>query len=72
MSVTSSNEGALMFKCPERAEEFDSGFRFAPDAMTSIPSGYKMKVRCRSCLQLHEFLLSEARINSKPGGQSRN
>ena len=60
--LTNSNEGALMLKCPERGEEFDSGFRFAPDAMASIPSDYKMNVRCGSCLQLHEFLLKEARI----------
>ena len=65
-----NNEGALMFRCPKTSEEFDSGFRFAPDAMTSIPPGYKMNVRCKSCRQLHEHLLSEARIaEPSPGKQ---
>jgi hypothetical protein len=66
--MVASAEGPLMFRCPKTGEEFDSGFRFTPDALTSIPAGYKMNVRCKSCLQLHEFLLAEAQI---AGGTSR-
>lgn len=57
-----STEGDLMFRCPKTGEEFDSGFQFTLDGLKSIPPGYKMNVRCKSCLALHEFLLSDARI----------
>jgi len=63
-----STEGASMFRCPKTGEEFDSGFRFAPDEKTSIPVGYKINLRCKICMQLHELLLADGRIG---GGKSQ-
>lgn len=60
--------GSLMFRCPERREEFDSGFRFSSDELAKVPQGYKLKIRCRICLKLHELKLSEGWVARTPAG----
>ncbi len=51
-----------MFRCPKTGGAFDSGFRFAPQELASVETEYKLNIRCRSCLGLHEFRLAAAWI----------
>lgn len=57
-----AENGRLMFACPATREEFDSGFQFSADDLAKVPREYTMRVRCRSCLQVHEFSLANAWI----------
>jgi hypothetical protein len=69
--MTGAGHGSLMFRCPTTGEAFDSGFRFSAEELRLVPAGYSIKLRCKSCLQLHEFKLNEswiAQSNGK-GGQ---
>ena len=53
---------SLMFRCPTTGREFESGFKANSDELKSIPSDYKMAVRCKICFETHEFIFSESRI----------
>ena len=66
--MTGADHGSLMFRCPKSGEAFDSGFRFSSDELAIVPVGYSIRLRCKSCLQLHELKLSEAWI-AKCNGQ---
>jgi hypothetical protein len=65
--MTSAGRGFLMFRCPKTGEAFDSGLRFSVEEMRFVPAGYSIKLRCKSCLQLHEFKLNESWIAQSNG-----
>jgi hypothetical protein len=52
----------LMFVCPRIQKAFDSGFRFSANDFAKAPAGYRLTVRCRTCLHTHEFSLADGWI----------
>jgi hypothetical protein len=61
--MTHAEQGWLMFRCTKTGEAFDSGFRFAPNELASVPLECKLNIRCKSSLALHEFKLADSWID---------
>jgi len=67
VSETSQATGQVIFRCPAKEEEFDSGFRAKLGDLTFLPAGATIRLRCRVCGDVHTFQFSAARIAIAPG-----
>jgi hypothetical protein len=54
--------GQVIFRCPKTAIEFGSGFEANETDVKLLPAEAKIRLRCRSCGDIHEFKFSDARI----------
>ena len=58
--------GHLFFRCPMLGQEFDSGFKIDDEDLGRAPSDATMRLRCRVCHEMHEFVIAQGRIVEKP------
>ena len=56
--------GDLMFRCPKKGENFNSGF--TADHNSYVQIGLKsVRLRCHLCGGLHDFMFAEAQIRPR-------
>lgn len=57
--------GQLMFRYPTKDREFDSGFVVDTSDMRRISPSETLRLRCKVCLEIHEFKWADGRVSEK-------
>ena len=60
-----STMGQLILRCPKTGNEFDSGFVLEPSDHRGISPTVQWRLRCKACLETHEFKIVDGRIGDK-------
>jgi|HubBroStandDraft_6_1064221.scaffolds.fasta_scaffold2382623_1 hypothetical protein len=57
--------GEVVFRCPNTAADFESGFQAEPNELISLPANTTISIWCPSCGGRHDIKLSEGKIADK-------
>jgi len=57
--------GKLIFRCPTKHCDFDSGFQADASDLDRAEFKARIRLRCKVCKEFHEFKFAEGRVSEK-------